>query len=399
MLHIPCPGCGGEYTSSNGMIRHPLSGGDYQNNENCIWIIRASEPIKITFVRFNTESGYDYLNVQDGASIGSNLLGRFSGDGEPDAVQTTTNAAYLLFTSDGSVTRIGFEITWAPSDQGCPGDFFSPRGSKQCFKIFNNTEISWNSARSKCISEGLILAKPYDAVALRSYVVQKYGFRDECWVDAKGDGSKFVWQSDRKELTSSSPLWYSVPSSSYVSTSYCLALATSDSYWNSYPNQPYRYESCTTPEYPICELVIPTGCPSGFFMPTGSTQCFKLFLDAEISWYSARSKCQSEGLVLAKPYDAVSLRSYIIERYGTKDEIWLDARGDGSKFVWQSDRKSLYSSSPLWYSGYPGSSYISTSYCLGLATIASQWKSYPNQPYISITCSTYEYPLCELIMD
>ncbi|CAL4096298.1 unnamed protein product, partial [Meganyctiphanes norvegica] len=108
-------GCGGEYTSSSGMIRHPLSGGNYQNNENCIWIIRGSEPINITFVSFDIESGYDYLYVRDGTSSGSNSLGRFSGDGEPDAVQITTNAAYLLFTSDGSVTRTGFEITWAPS--------------------------------------------------------------------------------------------------------------------------------------------------------------------------------------------------------------------------------------------------------------------------------------------
>ncbi|CAL4107811.1 unnamed protein product [Meganyctiphanes norvegica] len=59
-----CEGCGGEYTSDNGIIQHPMNGGDYKNNEDCIWTIRATGPIRITFNRFNTEDRYDYLYVR-----------------------------------------------------------------------------------------------------------------------------------------------------------------------------------------------------------------------------------------------------------------------------------------------------------------------------------------------
>ncbi|CAL4147046.1 unnamed protein product, partial [Meganyctiphanes norvegica] len=57
--------CGGMYTSSSGVIRHPQSGGNYQNNESCTWIIRAAgvPTITITFNSLDIEVGFDVLTI------------------------------------------------------------------------------------------------------------------------------------------------------------------------------------------------------------------------------------------------------------------------------------------------------------------------------------------------
>ncbi|CAL4070678.1 unnamed protein product, partial [Meganyctiphanes norvegica] len=104
--------CGGEYNSSSGIIRHPLGGGNYQNNENCTWIISAAKYITITFVSFDTQTRRDYLYVRDGQSMSSAVIGIFSGTRVPSSVpgpvKTTTTSAHLHFTTDYTETRTGF---------------------------------------------------------------------------------------------------------------------------------------------------------------------------------------------------------------------------------------------------------------------------------------------------
>ncbi|CAL4077584.1 unnamed protein product, partial [Meganyctiphanes norvegica] len=106
--------CGGEYVSSSGIIRHPLNGSNYLNNENCIWIIRASNRINITFVSFNTQARRDYLYLRDGSNMDSEVIGIFSGirvpSSVPGPVNTKTTSAHLHFTTDYTGTRTGFEL-------------------------------------------------------------------------------------------------------------------------------------------------------------------------------------------------------------------------------------------------------------------------------------------------
>ncbi|CAL4103410.1 unnamed protein product, partial [Meganyctiphanes norvegica] len=104
--------CGGEYNSSYGNISHPLNGGDYSNNENCIWIIRTSDPIKITFISFDTEGNRDFLVVRDELYN----LGVYTGSSVPTPIHTTTNVTYLHFTSDFSIVGTGFELYWEPAE-------------------------------------------------------------------------------------------------------------------------------------------------------------------------------------------------------------------------------------------------------------------------------------------
>ncbi|CAL4171633.1 unnamed protein product, partial [Meganyctiphanes norvegica] len=118
--------CGGVYTSSNGRIDYPTSG-LYQNYENCVWIIRTTRQIRITFLSFSTETRYDFLYVRDGDSPGSRELGKFHGNAVPRPLQTSGNAAYLQFTSDYSNIDRGFVMTW--ESIACGGELTGSHGT------------------------------------------------------------------------------------------------------------------------------------------------------------------------------------------------------------------------------------------------------------------------------
>ncbi|CAL4210622.1 unnamed protein product, partial [Meganyctiphanes norvegica] len=149
-----------------------------------------------------------------------------------------------------------------------------------------------------------------------------------------------------------------------------------------------------------CQCCIP-GCPEdqGFFELPSTNQCFKYFKDRQRNWTESNELCLAENLVMAQPYDAVNLRSYIVQRYGYYSEAWLGACGNGTYIkwqdgTWQHDGEIIRSINPLWYPGMPGSR-VSTVYCLLLLANDVQWKSNPNQPYYSEYYVNTRYTLCE----
>ncbi|CAL4142789.1 unnamed protein product [Meganyctiphanes norvegica] len=139
-------------------------------------------------------------------------------------------------------------------------------------------------------------------------------------------------------------------------------------------------------------------CPTadGFFMSPGSNQCFKHFLEQKRSWTEADSKCKSEGLALAKPYNVNVLREYLVQRYGACNH-WLGARGDGKIMKWVRDQKPLSSDTPLWFEDNIA---VTTDDCLLLLSNPIGWKNDLDKPYTHKACSTSNYyALCELILD
>ncbi|XP_044280900.1 CUB and sushi domain-containing protein 2-like [Varanus komodoensis] len=104
--------CGGHLTSASGMILSPGWPGFYKDSLNCAWVIEAQPgyPIKITFDRFKTEVNYDTLEVRDGKSYSSPLIGIYDGTQVPQFLISTSNFLYLLFTTDKSHSDIGFQI-------------------------------------------------------------------------------------------------------------------------------------------------------------------------------------------------------------------------------------------------------------------------------------------------
>lgn len=64
--------------------------------------------LELVFFRFSTETSADYVNVYDGGSSSSPLVGRFSGSSLPAAITSSSNQLYVKFDSDSSGNYEGF---------------------------------------------------------------------------------------------------------------------------------------------------------------------------------------------------------------------------------------------------------------------------------------------------
>ena len=90
--------CGGNFTNTNGIITSPSYPHPYPHNADCVYVI--SYPVG-TYVEINVTSieitcidaGPDYLELRDGASGNSPVIGIFCGDGDkiPASLETTQN--------------------------------------------------------------------------------------------------------------------------------------------------------------------------------------------------------------------------------------------------------------------------------------------------------------------
>jgi hypothetical protein len=69
--------------------------------------------IRVNFVEFNTEAGYDYRYVFDGNSTNATLIGRYDGSNGPGEVTATNEEGALTFrfTSDQGVNDSGWVAT------------------------------------------------------------------------------------------------------------------------------------------------------------------------------------------------------------------------------------------------------------------------------------------------
>ncbi|MFH1120447.1 MAG: C25 family cysteine peptidase [Bacteroidota bacterium] len=100
--------CTGFFYDSGG------ASGAYLDSENLTQTFYPATPgnmIRMVFNSFTTESGYDYLRIYNGTSTSDPLIGTYNGTTGPGTV-TANNASGALtfnFTSDGSVTRDGWE--------------------------------------------------------------------------------------------------------------------------------------------------------------------------------------------------------------------------------------------------------------------------------------------------
>ncbi|CAL4176000.1 unnamed protein product, partial [Meganyctiphanes norvegica] len=108
--------CGEHINQDSGSLWLPARrDSKYKNNVDCYWVIVSSEDtLELKFTSFSTERGKDYVYIRDGGSNSSCLLDYYSGDyfTMPPSVRTTTNKAFIHFTSDDAKTSTGFELTW-----------------------------------------------------------------------------------------------------------------------------------------------------------------------------------------------------------------------------------------------------------------------------------------------
>ncbi|XP_053384014.1 deleted in malignant brain tumors 1 protein-like isoform X2 [Mercenaria mercenaria] len=119
IAHYTVTECGGVFTEPYGIIETPNGHTDYHNNQNCTWIITVvpNRVIQLKFQMFDLEEhstcNYDYLDIYDGRSLASPLIGRYCGDAIPsEQIRSTSNTMTINFITDSSVTRAGFRAAY-----------------------------------------------------------------------------------------------------------------------------------------------------------------------------------------------------------------------------------------------------------------------------------------------
>uniref|UniRef100_A0A3Q1IYA9 Uncharacterized protein n=1 Tax=Anabas testudineus TaxID=64144 RepID=A0A3Q1IYA9_ANATE len=126
-------GCGGTL-SGTGQLRSPYHPNSYPHNKVCEWVINQPEGYVVTlnFLSFDVEGGscsFDFVEVRDGSTSSSPLLGTFCGVEMPPRLQSTQKSMYIKFKSDASVTNHGFEAAYDSALQGCGDTLTSPSGT------------------------------------------------------------------------------------------------------------------------------------------------------------------------------------------------------------------------------------------------------------------------------
>jgi hypothetical protein len=95
---------------------------NYSNNSFCKWRLSRTDslPLTIYFKRFDTEPFYDNLTIYD---LGSGKLldtisGHYETGNPPDSVTSPSGKMFLIFSTNSSVTRKGWEIYYPKRNTG-----------------------------------------------------------------------------------------------------------------------------------------------------------------------------------------------------------------------------------------------------------------------------------------
>uniref|UniRef100_A0ABK0L3D9 Scavenger receptor cysteine-rich domain-containing protein DMBT1 n=1 Tax=Rattus norvegicus TaxID=10116 RepID=A0ABK0L3D9_RAT len=107
--------CGGLLTLPSGQFSSPYYPGSYPNNARCLWKIFVSSMNRVTvvFTDVQLEGGcnFDYILVFDGPEYNSSLIARVC-DGSNGSFTSTQNFMSVVFITNGSVTRRGFQADY-----------------------------------------------------------------------------------------------------------------------------------------------------------------------------------------------------------------------------------------------------------------------------------------------
>ncbi len=96
--------------------------GDYSNGQNLSLTICPQDYTECISLHFNTysiEGGFDALNIFAGPNVGSPQAYTLDGSGSDFDISVNSSCVTLQFTSDGSVTEAGFEMTWSCAPVEC----------------------------------------------------------------------------------------------------------------------------------------------------------------------------------------------------------------------------------------------------------------------------------------
>uniref|UniRef100_A0A182PU03 Metalloendopeptidase n=1 Tax=Anopheles epiroticus TaxID=199890 RepID=A0A182PU03_9DIPT len=138
--------CGGDMNlETGGRLESPNYPIDYLPNKECIWRITVPKDYQVAlkFQSFEVENHdncmYDYVEVRDGGTADSRLIGVFCGYKTPPDMKSTSNKLFVKFVSDGSVQKAGFSATFMKEvdecehmDHGCDHECINTLGGYEC---------------------------------------------------------------------------------------------------------------------------------------------------------------------------------------------------------------------------------------------------------------------------
>jgi tolkin len=92
---------------------------EVENHDNCVSILSNSSHDLVAYYKYIFEQVYDYVEVRDGDSNDSRLIGVFCGYKIPPDMRSSSNKLFVKFVSDGSVQKAGFSATFMKEVDEC----------------------------------------------------------------------------------------------------------------------------------------------------------------------------------------------------------------------------------------------------------------------------------------
>ncbi|XP_013116992.2 cubilin homolog [Stomoxys calcitrans] len=120
--------CGTIQQKSQGELTYPTDGStEYAPDERCAWIVRTDlkQILNLTFTSFDVEEDpgctHDWLQIHDGSSLTSQLIGRFCGKDLPlgGNILSSQHTLFFWFRSNNATNRPGFHMTWHSQPHVC----------------------------------------------------------------------------------------------------------------------------------------------------------------------------------------------------------------------------------------------------------------------------------------
>lgn len=84
----------------------------YKNNMECKWGVSSNTKLELTFYTFKTEEDKDILEIYDGSSSNSPLIGSYSGTSLPPPITSSSHELYIVFSTDYSDREPGFQASY-----------------------------------------------------------------------------------------------------------------------------------------------------------------------------------------------------------------------------------------------------------------------------------------------
>ncbi|KAM6953504.1 cubilin [Aplochiton taeniatus] len=184
LCQTPQQACGGYLEGPAGTFSYPNTpGGDqYDHQVTCAWVIRtdASKILRITFPHFDVENSahcnFDFLQIHDGESASSFMLGRYCGTAAPPELFSSHNALYFWFRSDHTVNAGGFTVAWQSQDPVCGGVLTADYGNINSPGYPGNYPPSRDCYWTVNVSPGLLITFAFGTLSLETHPDCNYDY-------------------------------------------------------------------------------------------------------------------------------------------------------------------------------------------------------------------------------